>query len=125
MRFRMFSLTFASCALLAACETPSIDAPLSLYAAPGLGYDADLASCRDQARRVGARHIGQSAAVGGAGGALAGGIAANGDNVADKVLAGVIVGAVAGAAVGDAQVKEAQRRALVQCMQDSGHPVSG
>ncbi|MEX0304423.1 MAG: hypothetical protein AB3N24_18535, partial [Leisingera sp.] len=119
------SLSISACTLLAACETPSIDAPLSLYAAAGPGYESDLAYCREQARQVGGRHTGQSAVLGGVGGAIAGGIAAGGDNVPDKALAGAIVGAMAGAAVGDAQVKEAQRRYLVQCMQDKGHPVSG
>lgn len=125
MRFRALTFSTLCCAALAACGTSSLNTPLALYAAPSTGYDADLSACRDQAGRVGAQHIGKSAALGGVGGALAGGIAAGGDNVPDKALAAAIVGAAAGAAIGDAQVKDAQRRYLVQCMQDQGHPVSG
>ena len=98
---------------LAACNTVPLEAPLQVSGTPSSSFSADEAQCRAEARRVGQGHIGKTAAIGGA------------VESGDKALAGAIVGAAVGAAIGDAQVKEAQRNYLVQCMQRRGHPVSG
>ncbi len=105
---------------LAACNTVPLEAPLQVSGTPSSSFSADEAQCRAEARRVGQGHIGKTAAIGGTGGAIGGAVESG-----DKALAGAIVGAAVGAAIGDAQVKEAQRTYLVQCMQRRGHPVSG
>ncbi|OUS35599.1 hypothetical protein A9Q94_11930 [Rhodobacterales bacterium 56_14_T64] len=119
MTGKFLTLT-ASILLLAACDTVPVDAPLQLNGAAGANFAADEAQCRSLARQVGQGHIGKTAAVGGVGGALVGATENR-----DKAAVGAVLGAIAGAAVGDAQVKEAQRNYLVQCMQQAGHPVIG
>ena len=103
-----------------ACNTVPLEAPLQVSGSPASNFAYDEAQCRAEARRVGQGHIGKTAAIGGAGGAIGGAVESS-----DKALAGAIVGAAVGAAIGDAQVKEAQRNYLVQCMQQRGHPVTG
>ena len=120
MMFRPLAAASLCAAVLAGCDTPPIDAPLSLAGSPGPNYQADLAQCQGEARQIGQGHIGKNAALGGAGGALVGAT----EN-SDKALVGALVGAATGAAIGDIQVKQAQRNYLIRCMQALGHPVSG
>jgi hypothetical protein len=105
---------------VSACDTVPLEAPLQVSGALPSGYANDEAQCRAEARRVGQGHIGKTAAIVGTGGALGGALEGH-----DKALAGAIVGAAVGAAIGDAEVKQAQRNYLVQCMQQRGHPVTG
>jgi hypothetical protein len=120
MMVRSLAIAGLCAATLAGCDTPPVDAPLSLAGTPGPTYQADLARCQGEAQQIGQGHIGKSAALGGAGGALVGAT----EN-SDKALVGAIAGAMAGAAVGDIQVKQAQRNYVVRCMQNRGHPVIG
>ncbi|MEP1327979.1 hypothetical protein [Pseudophaeobacter sp.] len=105
---------------VAACDTVPLEAPLQVSGTLGASFNSDEAQCRAEARRVGQGHIGKTAAVGGVGGALAGATESR-----DKALAGAVIGAAVGAAIGDAEIKQAQRNYLVQCMQRLGHPVIG
>ncbi|MDE4132084.1 hypothetical protein PXK00_03115 [Phaeobacter sp. QD34_3] len=118
MMLRILAIAGLCTAALSGCDTPSVDAPLSVAGSPKPGYQADLAQCQAEAQQIGQGHIGKSAALGGAGGALVGAT----EN-SDKALAGAIFGAMAGAAVGDVQVKQAQRDYLIRCMQARGHAV--
>lgn len=116
-------LTVASGFLLmavAACDTVPLEAPLQVSGSVGANFNSDEVQCRAEARRVGQGHIGKTAAIGGVGGALGGATESR-----DKALAGAVFGAALGAAIGDAEVKQAQRNYLVQCMQQRGHPVRG
>ncbi|WIY24546.1 hypothetical protein [Parasedimentitalea psychrophila] len=107
--------------LLTACdETVPVNAPLQLNGPTGTHFEADEAQCRSMARQVGQGYIQQSAALGGVGGALVGATESR-----DKAAVGALLGAVTGAAIADAQVKQAQRDYLVDCMQQAGHPVVG
>ncbi|EBA16185.1 hypothetical protein RSK20926_20705 [Roseobacter sp. SK209-2-6] len=115
--------TLGSCCLallLTACNTVPLDAPLQVSGPLGTNFNADEAQCRSEARRVGQGHIGQTAAIGGVGGALVGSIESS-----DDALAGAVIGAAIGAAAADAEVKQARRQYLVRCMQQRGHPVTG
>ncbi|ANP35282.1 hypothetical protein JL2886_00349 [Phaeobacter gallaeciensis] len=120
MMLKTIAIAGLCAATLSGCDTPSVDAPLSLAGTPGPNYQTDLAQCQASARQIGQGHIGTSAALGGAGGALVGAT----EN-SDKALVGAIAGAMAGAAVGDIQVKQAQRDYVIRCMQNRGHPVTG
>ncbi|MEP2717644.1 hypothetical protein [Pseudophaeobacter sp.] len=117
-------LTGVACGFLlmtvAACETVPLDAPLQVSGVAGESFANDEAQCRAEASRIGQGHIGKTAAIGGAGGAIVGATESG-----DKALAGALIGAAVGAAVGDIEVKQAQRNYLVQCMQQRGHPVIG
>ena len=107
--------------LLVGCETvPPVDAPLQLSGARGANFDTDSAQCRAEAKRVGQGHVQTTAVVSGVGGALVGATESG-----DKALAGAVIAAATGAAVADAQVKQAQRQNLVDCMRRRGHPVVG
>ena len=97
-----------------------LEAPLQASPPFAANFNSDEAQCRAEARRVGQGHIGKTAAIVGAGGAIGGAVESS-----DKALAGAIVGAAVGAAIGDAQVKQAQRNYLVRCMQQRGHAVTG
>jgi len=119
MTGKFLTLT-TSILLLAACDTVPVDAPLQLNGPAGANFAADEAHCRSLASQVGQGHIGKSAAIGGVGGALVGATESR-----DDAAIGAVLGGIAGAAVGDAQVKQAQRDYLVQCMQQAGHPVIG
>lgn len=120
MKFIPIAFAGMTCLTLAACDTVPLDAPLQTTGPVSASFSTDEAQCKAEASRVGQGHIGQSAALGGAGGALVGAT----EN-SDKALVGALVGAAAGAAVGDIQVKQAQRDYLVRCMQQRGHAVTG
>jgi len=106
---------------LTACNTTvALEDPLQVSGPIGGTYNSDEAQCRAEARRVGQGHVGETAVIAGAGGALVGSLESS-----DNALIGGLLGAAAGAAVAGHEVRQAQRQYLVRCMQQRGHPVIG
>lgn len=100
--------------LAAGCSQPV--PPVTLATPPGPGYEADLAACQTEAARAAQQVTGGAAGAGAAGGAVWGG--ATGGNVLTNAAAGGLLGA----GTAQSRAAEAERAALVACLQARGHP---
>ena len=106
------------CLLLTACGQPL--PPVALTAAPGPTYEADRAICEGKAAATAQKVTGGAAGAGAAGGAVWGGLT-NGSvgGIAGNAAAGALIGA----GTAQSRAAEAERAALVTCLQGRGHPV--
>ncbi|MFW8634255.1 hypothetical protein [Cribrihabitans pelagius] len=125
MSLKRLALALAGCTAVASCDTRPLSEPPSLSGLPGPSYQEDLTLCRAQAAQIGKGHISKTAALGAASAGIGTAVAVNSGNRAEKAAIGATLGLIAGAAAGDTQVKLAQRRHLVNCLQSRGHPLTG
>lgn len=109
----------------AACAKAPVDRPLTVDGPRAIGFQDDLAVCRNLALSHDDPELNKGIAGSTAIGAVVGGLGADNGGELEGALIGAAVGGLVGAAEKNETIKGEQRQVLIRCMQGRGHRVIG
>ena len=111
-----FILSVSIILAMTACSSPGAQYRPEVNGGDLANYAKDLQTCQQLAKKH--QDNNKSTAIG----TIVGGIIGSSDST-ESTVAGAAIGAIVGAVSGNYQTKQAQKKRVIQCMQDKGYNV--